>query len=55
MRRFEGVLRAAGLLDDAALARLEADIAGEIDAAFAFARTSPLPDAANLHRNLFCE
>lgn len=40
-------LSAAGLLSSQALAELEAEISAEIDAAFAFARSSPFPNGAN--------
>jgi len=48
-------LVAQRLLTPADEAALEAAIAREIDEAFAFAAASPLPDAANLSRHLFCE
>lgn len=55
VRGFEARLRALGLLDDAAMAQLEADIAAEIDAAFDYARKSPFPPAEAVHLNLFRE
>jgi pyruvate dehydrogenase E1 component alpha subunit len=52
---YQGRLLSEGVLDAEALAAFDADIAAEIDAAFDFARQSPLPTAADLHNNLFCE
>jgi pyruvate dehydrogenase E1 component alpha subunit len=48
-------LKAQGLVSETSLAAMEADIAAESDAAFDFARRSPLPTAEDLHNNLFCE
>jgi len=53
--RYQQLLLAEGVLDAHMLAALEAELAAEIDAGFAFARTSPLPTAAAVHLNLFCE
>lgn len=53
VRTYRDKLLEGGLLDPSALDRMEAEIAAEIDAAFAFARTSPLPTADDLHTNLF--
>ncbi|MDP2847926.1 MAG: thiamine pyrophosphate-dependent dehydrogenase E1 component subunit alpha [Humidesulfovibrio sp.] len=44
-----------GVLSHSLLTELEAVISAEIDAAFEFARTSPLPTADVLHNHLFCE
>jgi acetoin:2,6-dichlorophenolindophenol oxidoreductase subunit alpha len=55
VRAYQAKLVAEGVLDEQALARAEAEIKAEIDAAFAFARSSPLPTAADLHQNLFRE
>ena len=52
---YQAKLLAEGALDAKALAAAETEISAEIDAAFAFARQSPLPTAADLHKNLFCE
>lgn len=52
---YQQTLLAQGLLSEAGLAELEAELAAEIDAAFAFARQSPLPAADALNKNLFCE
>ena len=52
---YQNQLQEQGLLPADALASMEAEIAAEIDAAFEFARTSPLPVAADLHKHLFCE
>jgi len=48
-------LAASGALTPEIGAAYESEIAAEIDAAFAFARQSPLPDAAALHNHLFSE
>lgn len=48
-------LLAAGELDAAALAAMEAEIAAEIDAAFAFAEQSPFPPDSDLSKHLFSE
>ncbi len=52
---YQNRLLAQGALTPDALSGLEADLAAEIDAAFEFARQSPLPTAADLHLNLFSE
>lgn len=52
---YQRKLLGQGVLTPGLLAELEADIAREIDAAFEFARTSPLPTADDLHNHLFCE
>ncbi|OGR36505.1 MAG: dehydrogenase [Desulfovibrionales bacterium GWA2_65_9] len=52
---YQAKLVSEGVVDAQALAAAEAEIKAEIDAAFAFARQSPLPTAADLHQNLFCE
>jgi len=52
---YQAKLVSEGVLDATAVAAVEAEIAAEIDAAFAFARQSPLPTAADLHKHLFSE
>ena len=52
---YQARLVSEGVLDAKALAAAEAEIKAEIDAAFDFARQSPLPLAADLHKHLFCE
>jgi acetoin:2,6-dichlorophenolindophenol oxidoreductase subunit alpha len=52
---YQRKLLAEGVLSSETLAGLEADITAEIDAAFEFARHSPLPTADDLHNHLFCE
>jgi len=52
---YQEKLLGEGVVTAQDLAAVEAEIAVEIDAAFAFARQSPLPTAADLHHNLFCE
>ncbi len=52
---YQARLLAEGVIDTAWLEARETDIAAEIDAAFEFARTSPLPTTEDLHLNLFCE
>lgn len=52
---YQNLLQHQGLLSADAMDRIESEIATEIDAAFDFARQSPLPLAADLHKHLFCE
>lgn len=49
------VLENAGILNASTLAKMEADVAAEIDDAVSFARTSPFPTRAELGRHLFSE
>ncbi len=55
VRTYQHKLHSQGVLSEQALAGLEAEVSAEIDEAFAFARQSPLPTAADLHLNLFSE
>lgn len=48
-------LRNTGILDDAAIARMENEIAAEITDAFAFALASPNPTEADLYRHGYAE
>jgi pyruvate dehydrogenase E1 component alpha subunit len=50
LRTFVARLRAEGLLDDAALAALEREVADEIARAVAFAEAAPLEPVADLLR-----
>jgi pyruvate dehydrogenase E1 component alpha subunit len=50
---FNAALRSAGLLDDAALAALEADVALEIESAVAFAEAGTLEPVADLARDVY--
>jgi len=52
---YQRKLQDQGVLSESALDGLETEISAEIDAAFAFARQSPLPTADALHLNLFSE
>jgi pyruvate dehydrogenase E1 component alpha subunit len=52
---FAAKLRAAGLLDDAALAAIEAEVAAEIAAAVAFAEAGTLEPVSDLHRFVHTE
>ncbi len=52
---YQEKLLGEGVVTAQDLAAVEAEIAVEIDVAFEFARSSPLPTAADLHHNLFCE
>ena len=52
---YQARLVSEGLVDAKSLAAAEAEITAEIDAAFDFARQSPLPTAEDLHKHLFCE
>jgi TPP-dependent pyruvate/acetoin dehydrogenase alpha subunit len=51
----EARLRAAGFLDDAARARIEAEVAAEIEAAIAFAESSPWEPVENLLKDVYTE
>lgn len=53
--RLEQHLRERSLLDDAALADLQARIENEIDAAVAYAETCPYPDPATLTDGVYAE
>jgi pyruvate dehydrogenase E1 component alpha subunit len=50
---YEATLRADGLLDDDAVARVAATAAAEVEAAIAFAKASPEPSAAAAHVHVF--
>jgi TPP-dependent pyruvate/acetoin dehydrogenase alpha subunit len=50
---FVAALRAAGFLDDAGLAQLEAEVEREIGAAVAFAEAGTLEDTADLARDVY--
>ncbi|GAB6125358.1 thiamine pyrophosphate-dependent dehydrogenase E1 component subunit alpha [Humidesulfovibrio idahonensis] len=52
---YQQALRAQGLLSETDLNALEAEVGAEIDAAFEYARQSPLPVAEAMHNHLFCE
>ena len=52
---FREALFASGELDAATVAEWDKKIAREIDEAFEFAESSPLPTADDLHNHLFCE
>jgi len=47
-----GLLKASGLLDDAGLASLEAEVAAEVQAAIAFAEAGPLEPVEDLERDV---
>lgn len=51
----EECLRSLDVLDDDAVLRVRADIDAEIDAAFEFARTSPLPNGEDLLADVYAE
>jgi TPP-dependent pyruvate/acetoin dehydrogenase alpha subunit len=51
----EARLRAAGLLDDADRARIEAEVAAEIEAAIAFAEASPWEPVEGLLKDVYTE
>jgi pyruvate dehydrogenase E1 component alpha subunit len=53
LMRFEQALRDQGLLDDAALADLQARIEAEIDAAQSYAERCPYPDPATVTEGVF--
>ena len=46
-------LRAAGELDDARQAALEAELQAEVEAAFTFAKESPFPERSELTRHVY--
>jgi acetoin:2,6-dichlorophenolindophenol oxidoreductase subunit alpha len=48
-------LRDAALMTDADRAGMQAEITAEIDAAFAFALASPMPDEADLYRHVYAD
>ncbi|MEZ4501102.1 MAG: pyruvate dehydrogenase (acetyl-transferring) E1 component subunit alpha [Dehalococcoidia bacterium] len=50
---FTSTLRAAGALDDASMAAIEADVAREIDDAVAFAEASPIEPVEDLERFIY--
>jgi len=53
--RLGAVLRADGLLDDEGERALRQRISGRIEAAYAFARSSPYPDAADALQHVFAD
>ena len=52
---FDQHLRSTGLLDDAAVAAMEGELAAEIGDAFAFALASPNPTEADLYRHVYAD
>lgn len=55
VQRIRSRLIAAGELDDAAIARMEAETSEEVDEAFLFARESPFPDPGEAFTDVFEE
>ena len=53
IRLHRKLLEDDGLIDEAAHAKMDAEIAGEIDDAVAFARLSPFPERAALSQHIF--
>jgi len=53
--RFEGLLRAEGVVDDDEVSELEERIKREFDEGFEFAQGSPLPDAGDVERGVFTD
>jgi len=53
IKAHEELLRASGMLDDHKLARMEAEVAAEIDDAIAFANASPFPPRSELANHLY--
>ena len=53
LARFESVLRQQELVDDASKASLNQDIEQEIEAAFAFAKSSPFPQSDTLDSGVY--
>jgi pyruvate dehydrogenase E1 component alpha subunit len=52
---FVALLRKEGLLDDEVLGKLEADVAGEIDEATAFADAGPIEPLEDLLKDVYTE
>ncbi len=55
IRLLSEALQGAGLLDEAALEALVADVAAEVEDAAAFAESSPDPDPQELHTDVYAE
>ncbi len=53
--RYEQRLREAGVLDDAAVAQVKQAATERVESAVAFAKDSPVPDPADVHRYVFAE
>ena len=53
--RFRADLIAKGIADEAVLAKIEQDVEGAIDDAVDFALAAPLPDVAELRRDVFAD
>ena len=53
IRLYRKVLEDDGMIDEAAHAAMDAEIAAEIDDAVAFARKSPFPERTELSRHMF--
>ncbi len=53
IRRFEGVLRERGILDEAGEAQVTKRIADELEAAVAWAEASPFPDGKNVAQGVY--
>lgn len=53
--RYEQRLTTAGVLDDAAVARIRQEASERVEAAVAFAKDSPLPDPAEVFHYVFAE
>jgi pyruvate dehydrogenase E1 component alpha subunit len=50
---FVASMRAAGILDDGELARIEAQAAADVEAAVAFAASGPLEPVSDLTRDVY--
>src|SRR5690625_199464 len=53
--RYEQRLREAGVLDDTAVEQVKRAATDRVEAAVAFAKDSPVPDPADVHRYVFAE
>ncbi len=51
---YEQTLRAAGVLDEAAQARIKEQASSRVEDAIAFAKASPVPDPATATSYVFC-
>lgn len=53
IQRLKATMTEAGLLDDAAWKQMEARVKGQVDAAVAFAESSPEPDLDQIHTDIY--
>ncbi len=53
--KLEKTLRAEGVLNDAAVAKMEKEFAAEIESAFDFAANSPIPEEKDLYTHVYSD